>query len=550
MVAFSFLRGVFLARALASSPAATGGALLPVRSASPTSGSVNTYLPIEDISPINIPADPEDGIRDGPENLRLRLVVPSPPTPEMPALVNRSLHLNGQDWYLTELFMTPDNAATFPNYTATSYRWYDGRLPNPFFDGFLMSNLTLPSLESTMRNSPHDAFWIDCFSIPAEPPLKGKILDLLPNIFSAASEVIVPLGLNSRSTLPLIAGNADLTNTPAADLEAAILDIDQEQWVRSIWTYKESMNAKRYIFTDRSWTDGAAASTNEPQVADIQFFKRVAEGLMIYSKSQNWTDYETFEKLPNVDGLVNIGLDRQLSGATYSRSVFQSLSSLDRRFVESDKNFFWGLYGAITEQAVPEGRSSTLSDLYGFFFEVCETKNDFSFIYTTAERSTIPGKTFYPAQGQIHSILTWATDGNYQTANITDEGIKLDGMVTLEQKTALGQRGQNFIADWFASGIPENAGNGGNASVVSKVLKIIQMIGFTGSGDPIFTEDGIFFPQWVVPSSNAVDIPTVLVTSQLGWPFGSPGFAKVKGQYVPGAFIGHVAAQEARTILM
>lgn len=546
MGAHSFLK--HLCFALAGSSAATAAALLPVPSGAPE--SVNTYLPIEDISPKNTLINPEDGSQDGPENLRLRLVVPFPPTPEMPALVNRTLHLNGRDWYLTELFMTPDNAATFPNYTATSYRWYDGRLPNPFFDGFLMSNLTLPSLESTMRNSPHGAFCIDCFSIPAEPPLKGKILDLLSNIFSAASEVIVPLGLNSRNTLPLIAGTSDLTTTPAADLEAAMLDIDQEQWVKSIWTNKEALSARHYIFTDRSWTAGAAASTDEPKVPDIRFFNRVAEALMIYSKTKNWTDYDTFEKLPNVDRLVNIGLDRQLSGATYSRSVFQSFSSLDRRFVESDRNFFWGLYGAITQEAVPANRSSTLSDLYGFLFEVCEKKNDFSFIYTTAERSTKPGKTFYPAQSQIHSILTWATDGNYQTARETDEGIELDGMITLEQKTALGQRGEDFIADWFSSGIPGVMDNGSDASVASKALKIIQMVGYAGSEDPIFTDDGIFFPQWVVPYSNATDMPTVLVTSQLGWSFGSPGFAKVQDQYVPGAFIGHVAAQEARSILM
>lgn len=346
----SFLRKFCLG--LASCSAVTAAALLPIQSES--TESANTYLPIEDIALITAPTTPDDGSLDGPDNLRLRLVVPSPPTAEMPALVNRTLQLNGRDWYLTELFLTPENAANFPNYTATSYRWYNGRLPNPFFDGFLMSNLTLPSLESTMRNSPHEAFWIDCFSIPAEPPLKGKVLDLLSNIFSAANEVVVPLGLNSRDTLPLLAGNSDLSKTSVADLEAAMRDLDQEQWVKSIWTYKEALSAKRYTFSDRSWATGASNSkVGEPKVVDVRFFSRVAEGLELYARSQNWTDYDAYQNLPNVDGLVNIGLDRQLSGATYSRSVFQSLSSLDRRYVESDKNFFWGLYGAITQGSSP-----------------------------------------------------------------------------------------------------------------------------------------------------------------------------------------------------
>lgn len=467
----------------------------------------------------------------------------------MPALVNRTLQLNGRDWYLTELFLTPENAANFPNYTATSYRWYNGRLPNPFFDGFLMSNLTLPSLESTMRNSPHEAFWIDCFSIPAEPPLKGKILDLLSNIFSAANEVVVPLGLNSRDTLPLLAGNSDLSKTSVADLEAAMRDLDQEQWVKSIWTYKEALSAKRYTFSDRSWATGASNSkVGEPKVADVRFFSRVAEGLELYARSQNWTDYDAYQNLPNVDGLVNIGLDRQLSGATYSRSVFQSLSSFDRRYVESDKNFFWGLYGASRRKQSPPTEAPRSRTCTGSYSRSVRRR--------MASPSSIPPPNVLlrlTRPSILHragfSIVTWATDGNYQTGNVTAEGIQLNGMVTLEQTPALGQRGRAFIGDWFASGNPEITEDGSDTSISRKALEIIKMVGYAGSEDPLFTDDGIFFPQWTVPV-NATSKTTVLATSQLGWSFGSPEFAKTQGLYVPGAFIGYVAAQEAGLVLM
>lgn len=78
----------------------------------------------------------------------------------------------------------------------------------------------------------------------------------------------------------------------------------------------------------------------------------------------------------------------------------------------------------------------------------------------------------------------------------------------------------------------------------------IWTVGYPGSEGPVFTDDGIFFPQWVVPRSNTTDMLTVLVTSQLGWSFGGPGFATVQGQNVPGSSTAHVAAQEARSVLM
>ncbi|GME25815.1 hypothetical protein GTA08_BOTSDO03262 [Neofusicoccum parvum] len=468
----------------------------------------------------------------------------------MPALVDRTITLNGKEWYLTEMFRTPENVATFPNYTAVSYRWYDGRLPNPFFDGYLMSNLTLPSLESAMRNAPQEAFWIDCFSIPAEKPLKGIILDLLSNIFSAAHEVIVPLGLESRKTLSLLAGNSALSTTPLPDLENALLDLNQEAWVQSIWTYKEALSSKKYIFTDRSWKkSNGATGTNEPQLTDLKFFKRVSEALNSYTKAKKWTAYDVRKNIANVDALEDLGLDRQ-QNQPYTRSVLESLSSLDRRYVESDKNFFWGLYGAITEDQIPASKPhSSLSDLYERLFEVCEAKNDYSFVYTTAERQQTPGKTFYPQAGPLHSILSWASDSSYQTGTQTPEGFELDGMVTLKPTATLGPRGKTFLQSWFKSGVPSIADDGSDGSIARKALQVLQMMDYAGSEEFMLTDDGIFYPQRPVGPKASV-----LVASQLGWAFGSPGFAQVQDAagtiYVPGVFVGHVAKDKAVPVLM
>lgn len=471
-------------------------------------------------------------------------MVPAPITADRPALVDRTIKLNGKEWYLTEMMRTTANAATFPKYTAISYRWYDGRLPNPFFDGFLMSNLTLPSLESAMRTSTQQAFWIDCFSIPAEKPLKGIILDLLSNIFDAAHEVIVPLGLNDPKTLPLLAGTTALSAAPANDLVTALKDLNQEEWVKSIWTYKEVLSSKNYIFTDRNAKPAAGAK--EAQIKDLKFFEKVGEALSLYKKQTGLTSWDLRKNMTQVDALEDLGLARTLK-KPYEGSVFEALANLDRRFVESDKNFFWGFYGVLTLDMIPNSKPhSTLADLYERLFELCEKKKDFSFVYTSAERQTTKLKTVYPKAGPLHSIITMPGDANYQTGTQSAQGLTLDGMVTLKATTALGKRGKDYIQAWFKTDVPAIPEDGTDKSIAAKALQVIQMADYKGSKEFILTDDGIFFPQTPAGAN-----PTILVTSQLGWSFGSPGFAKTStGAYIPGAFIGHVAKDIAKPVLM
>lgn len=505
----------------------------------------------------------------GPDNLLLRLLVPSPPTAQFPALLNRTISLNDKDWYITEQYLTPENAATFPNYTAISYRWYDGRLDNPFYDGYLISNLTLPSLESAMRNAPpeaNSAFWIDGFSIPAEKPLKGMVLDLLSNIFSAAYEIVVPLGLQSRNTMSLLAGTEDLKSVSTDVLGAALADLNQDAWAMSIWTYKEALSAKRYLFTDR---DLSPSNDTEPTATDLQFFKRVSNALDVYGNALNWTIFDQRLNLPNVDLLEDVGLDRQLNPDPYTRSVVEVLSNLDRRFVESDGNFYWGLYGAITEETIPaDTPSSTLAEKYDWLTEVCENKGDYSFIYTSTNRSTTAGKTFYPespSSGGWHGLLTWPTDSNYQTANVSSDGsTTLNGIVSISPGVTLGSTGSDFIMSWVDStDMPSNitsifAGNSTDDTTVAATIHSVlsEYMGFSGSiEDSILTEAGIFYPQRTVSGLNA-NVTTLLVTSLLGWPFGAPGLAQTidsasgSATYVPGVFVGNVLKDQAAPVAM
>lgn len=523
---------------------------------STTSGPVavqttNPFIPVEEKA-INA-TTPSEGSLDGPDNLRLRLIVPTPPTADMPPLVNATVKLNGREWYITELFRTPENAATFPNYTAISYRWYDGRLPNPFFDGFLMSNLTLPSLASAMRNSQQDAFWIDCFSIPATQPLKGAILDLLSNIFSTAHEVIVPLGLESRDTMKFLTNGTDLSTLDATTLTNVMEDLNQEEWVNSIWTYKESLSSKTYTFTDRDRLsynqtgDGA-----EPSAKEVSFFNGVSTLSQRYMDKTGLNDFDMRLAMRNVDALVELGLDRTLNSA-YERSFFTSMSSLDRRYVESEGNFFWGLYGAITEELMPLDKpSATLADKYDRLFEIAEAKKDYSFIYTSTTRRAQAGRTFYPVSANLDSILNWPTSEAFQTAEVAADGtISLQGMVSLPQQAALGKAGSSFIQQWFQTNVPNITADATDAGVASKVYQIIKQLDFTGSEQPILTTDGLFFPQQAVPAGQNA---TVLVTSQLGWSFGAPGLAKVDlgngTTYIPGAFVGSVKKSKAASIAM
>lgn len=213
-----------------------------------------------------------------------------------------------------------------------------------------------------------------------------------------------------------------------------------------------------------------------------------------------------------------------------------------------------GLYGAITEAVLYKKSQKSINDYYARLFEVCEVKNDYSFIYTNNQRNTTTGYRAYPQAAPVKSIASWHSEGALQKAVRNATGFYLDGMLSMQSQAILGTNGKNFLDDFYSSGIPEFANitfDGSDASYAATNYEILKLVGFTGSSTPLYTENGMFFPQ-----SEVAGNVTFLAATQVSWSFGSPGLALVQNSttgvidFVPGAFMGFGDSTAAREVAL
>jgi hypothetical protein len=168
--------------------------------------------------------------------MELRLIVKA----SLPPPTLRSLTLAGRLWYLTEA-LDVSRPEKLPPYICVSYVWGSGRAPNPLHEASVMSDQTIPALVAAMENSDCSSFWIDAFCIPPAQPQRRSTLESMGFIYSQASRVVVSLSETSYAAVE------QMTRSDRVD-EKALDSLDQDEWVRSVWTYQEVVNSKRLSF--------------------------------------------------------------------------------------------------------------------------------------------------------------------------------------------------------------------------------------------------------------------------------------------------------------
>lgn len=155
------------------------------------------------------------------------------------------------------------------------------------------------------------------------------------------------------------------------------------------------------------------------------------------------------------------------------------------------------LYGAITEAVLDKASQKGIIGYYARLFEVCEVKNDSSFIYTNTQRNTTTGYRAYLQAAPVKSIASWHSEGALQKAARNATGFYLDGMISMQSQATMGASGKDFLDDFYSRDIPEFANvtlDGSDASYAVTNYEILKLVGFTRSSTPLYTEDSTFFP--------------------------------------------------------
>jgi hypothetical protein len=448
------------------------------------------------------------------------------------------LELRGRRWALDGPFPATTERPP-PPFVCVSYAWGSGRCPHPFFPEHHISDRTLSALEAAIRCKDGDvgAFWIDALCVPYIEPARGATLESMGYIYSAASKVVAVLHPDRHQAV------SQMTKTDWIDADL-LLPFENEAWIASVWTYQEIVNSQSHIVT--------SAHPESPSISGDEFLNRIGYSLHKYKEATGLTSYEISRQLPNLDGFENIGGDFMIWSA-FQRPALQVMSMLDRRAATDVKNRYYAMIGALTPAIafqVSGASGESTRDLRRRIMAICEAKQDYSFIYSSARRDVSdPARPWAPdPEDDIASILPWFIHGSGQGGYVGEDGrLRLQHVLVLED-VFHGQRQQPSdleILRQAISKLPLGKATLGDLSIDGLrglATSVLTTIGFTGNGTAIDLECGILFPQTALRVADG-NI-TILVSAELRWMFGRPAMVIAEGargrRYVPAVLVGDI----------
>jgi hypothetical protein len=320
---------------------------------------------------------------------------------------------------------------------------------------------------------------------------------------------------------------------------------ERDEWVISVWTYQElANNQDRFFVAIDNADDHKNATTGVFSglgVADSDFLSCIGYSLTRYTQRHNLTSFDVREIFPRLDILEDVIADRFIPSS--STSALQVMSNIDRRVcaIDGPENRFYAMIGVITQHHTPaytsasSGLSPTIPDLAESFMRVCESKGDFSFIFSSAERDNAVGRRWRPKAGHIPSILPWNPYGIGQRGHYDEHGLWFDKVHCIDAfvSATLEEAARKRVLDWLGPGVSGSLI--GDTDITNELGSRLKKTGFTGSSKSIMTSHGIFFPQTTIqPDASAQSEYIIIIPATLEWVFGYPALARINTNAVGG----------------
>ncbi|MGJ8651598.1 MAG: HET domain-containing protein [Opitutaceae bacterium] len=426
-----------------------------------------------------------------------------------------SIIAGGKRWGLVELPSLTDA----PTYTCISYVCGTNKIANPFDNDTSISSRAITAIETILDNESPNAIWIDAFCVPSAPTSKSTCLSQLGAIFNRAEQVVVVLSQEGFSALESI----NESHTFNVD---TITTLEQDDWVSRAWTYQEFVNNDKIRFATRGCNTYAKADD-------------ILNGLTIaiddFKKERDWDSIDFYSKYPRISSFEDVIIDWKIS--TYlERSAYQALSCIDDRVATSPEDLSY-LIGAINDTSAPIADPSN-DYSFNYLMQVCEMKGDYSFIYTTACRSSESGRQWRPAKDErLKPIFTMHSWG-MQSGAVHPTHITLNNMSNL-QLGPLNPKAEVFLQNRLYS--PKDAIERERwPKIIYSRLAIAK---FSGCGDFLETEHGYFFTYLPIEKHDEI---VIAISTEIQSAIGSPGLLLKKGAsgihewHGVGLFVGRV----------
>ena len=452
--------------------------------------------------------------------------------------------------------------------------------------GNRMSSRTRHVLQTAIRTLDADettAVWIDAYCLPPRgDPSRTLCIDRMGDIYASASKVVVVLSGESKSFLEMakagIKGQATMDHVPPLEL------LEKDLWVTRAWTYQEITNSKGWLFV----TEGFAEQT---AIDGTDLFNAVGNVKLAYRCPYVGKDGRVRTpdsemvvrlRLPNVDLLEDVLVDCVMN-PYLGRSALATMAYVDRRIRDRDEDYFNAMIGAISSSAESNSIRTSwknitespdvvqLADELKFikaetlktiidpiklafaadkFMQICESKGDYSFIFTTAKRSHRTGQHWRPVPELLKPICPLHSWGSRQPGVIEGGRLCLQEMLPTSAG-ALSEDAIRFVTSWVSL-FPHTSEPLSPELSIDRVLQCLAEVGFVSEcNEPLGLEmeHGYFFPQTELGGEV---YPEVFVASAIKWIFGAPGVLVSKSKKEPntytfhsvGVFVGDVKTTE------
>jgi hypothetical protein len=470
-------------------------------------------------------------------------------------------------------------------YVCVSYAWGTQKVPNTLYGGAnIMSSRTLAILNTVvhiLRDAKDIAIYLDAFCLPPRgDPSRAESIDEMSHVYSNASEVIVVLSHESTAFLKSVAstgirGQATMDHTPPLEM------LENDPWVTRVWTYQEIANCTgSWSFVAEGDEDGTTVNGGILLNAMGNVKQAYRREHIFPDETVRHADSEVAVRLrfPNIDLFEDVLLGC-CTDAPLHRSALQIMANVNRRIRERDEDYFNAMIGAIVSpveskairiswknikespdvkalamlnNSAATDSKTALNDILqpiktAFaatqFMQLCEAKGDYSFIFTTGQRSKKEGQRWRPVPGHFLPICSMNSIGAKQPGVIKNGQLQLHEMVALNI-APLTERGTRFLTDWVRTRPGQS-----EPSSTSTVRRCLEDNGFQSDVlEPVCLEYGYFFPQ----TSWLEDEVEVFISSSIVWVCGAPGVLVRKSKINPedyqflsvGVYIGDIYAAD------
>lgn len=448
-----------------------------------------------------------------------------------------------------------------------------------------MSARTMDVLQTTIQALQNEAdvlaIWIDAFCLPPRgDPSRTISIDKMGDIYCDASKVVVVLSKESERFLRL--AKIGISGRPNIEHIRALEELENDLWATRAWTYQEITNSNDWIFV----TEG---NPKETAVNGLNLLNAIGNTKEAYRRESRLEDSTVRLRFPNVDLFEQV-LEDCVLGRPRNRSALHTMSNVDQRIRERGEDYFNAMIGAVVNSSeasairmnwkiilespgvqdltnkfdLKDKAEGTIKDATvdsivqplktafaaNQFMQACAAKGDYSFIYTTSQRSSVAGQSWRPVAGTLKAICPCNSWGTGQPGMLRNGQLELQKMLFLKAG-ALKEAARRYLTTWVQIYSHENI----RPTSVETIKQYLAEVGFLPQCEDsvvLMLEDGYFFPQHSWNVKNEVQ---VFASSAIQWRFGAPAVltslhtrsGRESHRFVSvGIFVGDVVAVEKK----